>query len=121
MKLFGSFVSAAVVAGAGLAYYVYQRKTCTGASYLDVIKQLPGEVQRVSSEARQRAAEAVEKGKAAARRRDAELALQLKAAGPSSSERATSVSFAAPEPATVAAAEPATPAAPVAESGPATA
>lgn len=86
MRLFGSLVGAAVVTGAGLAYYVYQRKVHTGASYLDVIKQLPGEVQRVSSDARQRAAEAVERGKAAARHRDAELAQQLKAAGPSSSE-----------------------------------
>ncbi len=81
MRLFGSFVGAAVAAGAGLAYYVHRRKVCSGASYLDVIKQLPGEVQRFSGEARQRAAEAVEKGRAAARRRDAELALQLEAAG----------------------------------------
>lgn len=81
MKLFGSFAGAAVMAGAGLAYYVYQRKVRSGASYLDVIKQLPGDVQRVSADARRRAAEAVEQGKAAARRRDEELTLQLKAAG----------------------------------------
>jgi len=113
MKLFGSFVSAAVVAGAGLAYYVHRRKTCTGASYLDVIKELPGQVQRVSTEARQRAAEAVEKGKAAARRRDAELARELEAAG-SRSAAEPSVSSAAPSVAEVA------PAPPAAESGPVT-
>lgn len=81
MRLFGSFLGAAVVAGAGLAYYAQQRHARTGASYLDVIKQLPGEVQRAGDEARRRAAEAVRQGKHAARRREAELALQLQAAG----------------------------------------
>lgn len=81
MKLFGSLVGAAVVVGAGLAYYVYQRHERTGQSYLDLVRQLPGEVQRVSAEARQRAAEALEHGKAAARRREAELVRQLEAAG----------------------------------------
>ncbi len=113
MKLFGSFAGAAVMAGAGLAYYVYQRKVRSGASYLDVIKQLPGDVQRVSADARRRAGEAVEQGKAAARRRDEELTLQLKAAG---SRLAT------PAPAFVAESAPTTTAAPAPdESGPATA
>jgi hypothetical protein len=81
MRVFGSFVGAAVMAGAGLAYYVYQRHGRTGASYLDVIKQLPGDVQRAGDEARRRAAEAFEQGKAAARRREAELVHRLEAAG----------------------------------------
>jgi hypothetical protein len=98
MKLFGSFVGAAVVTGAGLAYYVYQKRARSGASYLDVIKQLPGEVQRVSAEARQRAVDAVEKGKAAARRRDAELALQLEGAGSRPEAAATPIAFSAPSP-----------------------
>ncbi len=105
MRLFGSLVSAAVVTGAGLAYYVYRQKTRTGASYLDLIKQLPGEVQRASVDARQRAAEAVEKGLAAARRRDAELAVQLEAAAgpsaPSSSSAAPDASAPATGPAAV--------------------
>jgi hypothetical protein len=81
MKVFGSFLGVAVVAGAGLAYYVHQRHQRTGAGYLDVIKQLPGEVRRAGDEARRRAAEAFEQGKAAARRREADLLRQLKAAG----------------------------------------
>jgi hypothetical protein len=91
-------VGAAVVTGAGLAYYVYQKRARSGASYLDVIKQLPGEVQRVSAEARQRAADAVERGKAAARRRDAELALQLEGAGSRPGAAATPTAFSAPSP-----------------------
>jgi hypothetical protein len=85
MKLFGSFVGAAIVAGAGLAYYVHQRHQRMGVGYLDVIKQLPGEVQRAGDEALRRAAEAVEQGKAAARRKEADLARQLEAASASSS------------------------------------
>jgi CRISPR/Cas system-associated protein Csm6 len=85
MKGFGSFMGAAVMAGAGLAYYVYQRHQRTGVGYLDVIKQLPGEVQRASDEARRRAAEAFEQGKAAARSREADLVRQLEAAGAPSS------------------------------------
>ena len=112
MKLFGSFAGAAVMAGAGLAYYVYQRKVRSGASYLDVIKQLPGDVQRVSADARRRAAAAVEQGKAAARRRDEELTLQLRAAG----------SRSAPAPVVVAEPAPTTTVAPAPDqSGPATA
>ena len=124
MKLFGSFVGAAVMAGAGLAYYVYQRKVRSGASYLDVIKQLPGDVQRVSADARRRAGEAVEQGKAAARRRDEELTLQLKAAGsrPAAAPGAAApVVVPAPAPAFVPQPAPTTTAAPApAESGPAT-
>jgi len=119
MRLFGSLVSAAVVTGAGLAYYVYRQKTRTGASYLDVIKQLPGEVQRASVDARQRAAEAVEKGLTAARRRDAELGLQLQAAGPSPSGPVAPVPFAASAPETPAAPESEGPAASPSGSGPA--
>ncbi len=119
MRLLGSFVSAVVVTGAGLAYYVHRRKTCTGASYLEIVRQLPGEMQRVSTEARRRAAEAVEKGRAAARRRDAELALQLQAAGPSPSGPVAPVPFAASAPETPAAPESEGPAASPSGSGPA--
>jgi len=81
MRLFGSFVGAAIVAGAGLAYYVHQRHQRMGVGYLDVIKQLPGEVQRAGDEALRRAAEAVEQGRAAARRKEVDLVRQLEAAG----------------------------------------
>jgi hypothetical protein len=85
-----------------------------------VIKQLPGEVQRVSVDARQRAAEAVEKGKAAARRRDAELALQLEGAGSRQAGAPPPVTFSPPAPAAVAPEAPATSPAAVAPEAPAT-
>jgi CRISPR/Cas system-associated protein Csm6 len=81
MKAFGSLFGAAIVAGAGLAYYVHQRHRRTGFGYLDVIRQLPGEVQRVGDDARRRAAEALEQGIAAAKRRDADLVRRLESAG----------------------------------------
>lgn len=83
MRVFGSFLGAAVLAGAGLVYYVHHRHQCSGAGYLDVVRQLPGDVQRAGDEVRRRATEAVERGRAAARDRDAELARRLTAAGPS--------------------------------------
>jgi len=81
MKGFGGLLGAAVVAGAGLAYYVHQRHKRTGMGYLDIVKQLPGDVEHVTDEARRRAAEAFENGIAAARRREAELVKRLEAAG----------------------------------------
>src|SRR5512136_949018 len=94
MRVFGSLLGAAVVAGAGLAYYVHQRHQRLGVGYLDVIKQLPGEVQRAGDEARKRATEAFEQGKSAARRREADLVRQLKAAGASAADQATDTSAA---------------------------
>jgi len=91
MKLFGSLVGAVIVAGAGLACYVHQRHERMGVGYLDVIKQLPGEVQRAGDQALRRAAEAVEQGKAAARRKEADLVRQLEAASASSSGPAEGV------------------------------
>ena len=70
MKFLSSLLGAAVVTGAGVAYYAYRKHCDTGQSYLDIVKQLPGEVQR-------RAGEAVSEGRAAARRRDQEMARQL--------------------------------------------
>jgi hypothetical protein len=104
MRMFGSFVGAAIVAGAGLAYYVHQRHQRMGVGYLDVIKQLPGEVQRAGDEALRRAAEAVEQGRAAARRREADLVRQLEATSASPSVRAAGVDMpplAEPEPTAV--------------------
>ena len=70
MKFLGTLLGAAVATGAGVAYYAYRKHCDTGQSYLDIVKQLPGEVQR-------RANDAVREGKAAARRRDEEMARQL--------------------------------------------
>jgi hypothetical protein len=96
MRVFGSLLGAAVVAGAGLVYYVHQRHQRLGVGYLDVIKQLPGEVQRAGGEARKRATEALEQGKSAARRREADLVRQLKAAGSSATDEAAVTSAADP-------------------------
>jgi hypothetical protein len=85
MKFFGTLIGAAVVTAAGVGYYAYRRHCDTGQSYLDIIKQLPGEVQR-------RATDAMSEGKAAAQRRDDELRRQLQAGStPAPPEAATFV------------------------------
>ena len=100
MKVFGSFVGAAVVAGAGLAYYVHQRHERTRRRATSTsIKQLPGDVQRVTDEARRRAAEAFEQrqGRGAAHARPTSCS-SLEAAGapsPSSPRPASDVAVAA--------------------------
>jgi hypothetical protein len=70
MKFLGTLFGAAVVTAAGVGYYAYRRHCDTGQSYLDIVRQLPGEVQR-------RATDAMTEGRAAARRRDDELQRQL--------------------------------------------
>ena len=79
-----------VAAGAALAYYVHRRRARTGEGYLDIIMQLPGDAQRGVRDAGQRATQALEEGKAAARDREAEIAGQLQtAAGDAAAAAAT--------------------------------
>jgi hypothetical protein len=77
MGLSGKLIVGSIAAGAALAYYVQRRRTRTGESYLDIIRQLPGDAQRWATDARQRATLALEDGKTAARERDAALTQQL--------------------------------------------
>lgn len=115
MKGFGGLLGAAVVAGAGLAYYVHQRHKRTGMGYLDIVRQLPGDVEHVTDEARRRAAEALENGIAAAKRREADLVKRLEAAGAPAESPASASGFGQ---APVGAASPVGAAAPAAEMPP---
>ena len=71
-----------ITAGAALAYYVQRRRARTGESYLDIVRQLPGDARRWASDSRQRATLALQEGKTAARDREAELSAQLTATSP---------------------------------------
>ncbi len=79
MAFSGKLIVGGIAAGAALAYYVRRRKARTGEGYVEILKQLPGDAQRWASDARRRAALALEEGKAAARAREAELTRQLAA------------------------------------------
>jgi hypothetical protein len=74
-----SFTAGAVVAGAALAYYVRRRHQQSGHGYLHIIKQLPSEAQQWATQTRERAVQAVEDGRSAARHREDELTKQLEA------------------------------------------
>ncbi|MGZ4198806.1 MAG: hypothetical protein ACXVP1_01320, partial [Thermoleophilia bacterium] len=67
MRLWGSLVFGTVLAGASVAYYVRERSASTGQSYVEVLRQLPGEARRGYGEARRRAQLAIEDGLRAAR------------------------------------------------------
>jgi hypothetical protein len=81
VKLVGTFVFGAVLAGAGLAYYVHERSNATGQSYVEVLRQLPGELRRTYDSTRERALLALEEGLKAARLREDQVERELVAAG----------------------------------------
>ena len=68
------------VAGAALTYYVRSRRARTGEGYLEIVRQLPGDVLRWADDTKTRAAHALQEGKTAARERDAEFTRQITAA-----------------------------------------
>jgi hypothetical protein len=82
VKLFGTLVFGTALAGAGLAYFVHERSRATGESYLEVVRQLPGEARKAYGEARRRTVLAVEDGLRAARHREDLVERELVAAGP---------------------------------------
>jgi hypothetical protein len=81
MGLSSKLIVGGIVAGTALAYYVRTKHTRTGEAYLDILRQLPNDAQRWATEARRRAALALEEGKAAAREREADIVRRLEAAG----------------------------------------
>jgi hypothetical protein len=89
MNFPGRLIVGGVAAGAALAYYVQRRRARTGESYLDIIMQLPGDAQRWAREAGQRATQALEDGRAAAREREAEIAGELQTAADNAAASAT--------------------------------
>lgn len=70
MRFWGTLVFGTALAGAGVAHYVRERSRASGQSYVEVLRQLPGEVRRGYGEARQRAQLAVGDGLRAARARE---------------------------------------------------
>lgn len=81
MGFSSKLIVGSIAAGAALAYYVQRRRARTGESYLDIVRQLPGDAQRWATDARRRATLALEEGRSAARERETELTRQLEAAG----------------------------------------
>lgn len=82
MRLLGTLVFGSALAGAGLAYYVRERKQATGQSYAEVLRQLPSEAMRGYGEARRRAQLAIDDGLCAARKREGQVDNALQAAAP---------------------------------------
>lgn len=80
MRLWGSLVFGTVLAGATVAYYVHERSASTGQSYVEVLRQLPGEARRGYGEARRRAQLAIDDGLRAARVRERQVDHALGAA-----------------------------------------
>jgi len=80
MRVLRSVGFAAILAAAGLAYYVQQRSAQTGEGYLSVVRQLPGQARAWWSETRERATLAIEEGRRAARLREQEVERQIAAA-----------------------------------------
>jgi hypothetical protein len=70
-----------VLVGAGVALYVRRRCTETGLSYLDVLKQLPGEARKYWDDTRRRGLLALEDGLSAAHRREEEVLRAIAAVG----------------------------------------
>ena len=81
MRLFGTLAFGAMLAGAGLAYYVHERSRATGQGYLEILRQLPSDTRRTYDDVRRRAVLALEDGVQAARRREDQVERELVAAG----------------------------------------
>ena len=82
MRLWGTLAFGTALAGAGLAYYVRDRKQATGQSYVEVLRQLPSEALRGYGEARRRARLAIDDGLRAARLHEGKVDQALGAAAP---------------------------------------
>jgi hypothetical protein len=82
VRIWGSLVFGAVLAGASVAYYVRERSESTGQSYTEVLRQLPSEARRGYGEARRRAQLALDDGLRAARVREHQVDHALVAAAP---------------------------------------
>jgi hypothetical protein len=69
----------AALTAAAVGYYAKRKHDATGAGYVEVLLELPGDVQRFADDLRERSKRAVDEGLIAARAREAELTLQLEA------------------------------------------
>ncbi len=82
MRLFGTVVFGSALLGIGVAYYVHDRSQTTGQSYVEVLRQLPGQARRTYAEARVRAQLALSDGLRAAQVREIQVDHDLTAAAP---------------------------------------
>jgi hypothetical protein len=89
VRLWGTLVFGATLAGASLAYYVRDRSQATGQSYVEVLRQLPQEARRGYGEARRRAQLALDDGLRAARSREHQVERALVAAAPRDADQPT--------------------------------
>jgi len=80
VRLLRSAAFGAVVAVAGLAYYVQRRSAETGEGYLTIVRQLPAQARSLWDDARRRGLLALEEGRQAARMREEEVERQIAAA-----------------------------------------
>ncbi len=77
MSFFGRLAMSAALTAAAVGYYAKRRHDATGAGYVEVLLELPGDVQRFAEGLRERSKRAVDEGLIAARAREAELTLLL--------------------------------------------
>ncbi len=82
MRFWGTLVFGTALGGVSDAYYVHERRRATGQSYVEVLRQLPGEARRGYDEARRRAQLAIDDGLRAARVRERQVDHALRAAAP---------------------------------------
>ena len=82
MRLWGTLLFGTALAGAGLAYYVRDRKEQSGQTYLEILRQLPSEARRGYGEVRRRAQLALGDGLQASRDRGSQVDRALTAAAP---------------------------------------
>ena len=84
MGLSSRLVIGGLVGGVALTYYVRKRRRSTGAGYVEILLQLPGDAQRWVAQARRRATLALEDGRVAAQAREAEFTRELSSASATS-------------------------------------
>ena len=77
MSFLGRAALGAALAAAAAGYYAKRKHEATGAGYVEVLLALPGDVQRLADDLRERSRRALDEGLIAARAREAELTLKL--------------------------------------------
>lgn len=80
MSFLGRVAFGAAVAAVAVGYYAKRRHDATGVGYGEILLGLPGDVQRCTTDLRERTKRALDEGLHAARAREAELTRQLESA-----------------------------------------
>jgi hypothetical protein len=82
VRFWGSLVFGSALVGVGVAYYVREQSRSTGQSYLEIVRQLPGDARRAYEQGRRRAQLALTDGLRAAGEREHQVQRDLTAAAP---------------------------------------